>query len=38
MAGMVMSASQHAYKLGKKEGMSAAQKGEQDRTDGREES
>ncbi len=37
MAAMVVSASQHAYKMGKKDGMSAVQKGEQDRTDGREE-
>ena len=38
MAGMVVCASQHAYDLGKKDGMSAVQKGEQDRTDGGEES
>lgn len=38
MAGMVISASQHAYNLGKKDGASAAQKVEQDRTDEGEES
>ena len=38
MAAMVISASQHAYNLGKKDGASAVQKVEQDRTDGGEES
>ena len=38
MAAMVINASYHAYNLGKKEGMSATQQVEQDRTDGREES
>ena len=32
MAAMVISASQHAYNLGKKDGASAVQKGERDRT------
>lgn len=32
MAAMVILASHHAYKLGKKDGMSAAQQVEQDRT------
>ena len=32
MSGTVIFASQHAYNLGKKDGASAAQKGEQDRT------
>ena len=38
MSGTVMFASQHAYNLGKKDGMSAAQKVEQDRADEDEES
>ena len=38
MVMMVIFASQQAYKLGKKDGASAAQKGEQDRTEGGEES
>ena len=38
MAAMVIPASYHAYNMGKKDGMSAAQKVEQDRTDGGEES
>ena len=38
MAGMVVSASQHAYNLGKKDGASAAQEVEQDSTDGGDES
>lgn len=38
MAGTVIFASQQAYKLGKKDGMSAVQKGEQDLTDEGEES
>ena len=33
MSGTVMFASQHAYNLGKKDGISAAQQVEQDRTD-----
>lgn len=37
MVMMVIFASQQAYKMGKKDGMSAVQKGEQDRTDGGEE-
>lgn len=38
MAAMVISASQHAYKMGKKDGASDAQKVEQDRTTEGEES
>ncbi len=38
MAGMVIYASQHAYNMGKKDGMSAVQKVEEDRTDEDEES
>ena len=38
MAGVVIYASQHAYNMGKKDGMSAAQQVEQDRTDEDEES
>ncbi len=38
MAAMVILASHHAYKLGKKDGMSAVQKGERDLTDEGEES
>ena len=38
MAGIVIFASQHAYNLGKKDGASAAQKVEEDRTDGGKES
>ena len=38
MVGTVIFASQQAYKIGKKDGASAAQKGEQDRTEGGEES
>ena len=38
MLGVVIFASQQAYKLGKKDGMSAAQEVEQDRTDEGEES
>ncbi len=38
MAAMVIPASYRAYNMGKKDGMSAAQQVEQDRTDGGEES
>lgn len=38
MAAMVILASHHAYKLGKKDGMSAVQKVEEDRADEDEES
>ena len=38
MAAMVIPASYHAYNMGKKDGMSAAQEVEQDRTDRGEES